>query len=511
MKNLLLQLLIITIFSFNSFGQNDVTVLNGYEYVYVPNLKYKNGSNDVWNIVSKVKLTLNDKGFQIITKTTYNGLGFLKNKALVVSVNHSRICEGCGVKKVTLKFYNSRGEIVYISKGKGLCLVGLQCEVNKATKKALKKIKDLNYKFDKSKIDVINYPEVEKSNETEKSLKEYYASNKLDNIEGIYKSYQDNVMSSSYKIGIKKKDDKYIAIILDVEKKTGNPWNKGEVKAYFEPSSMNNFYSVKWLMGNKTENNTFASIENNTILSIEFNNPKTKEKIISKFIKMYPNSIEKKSNSYVSKSFGSGFFLTKNGIIATNAHVVDNAKSIKIQINNEVGKINYNAKLLLVDNKNDVALLKIDDENFKELSLIPYSFIENADVGEKTFTIGFPLKNLMGNNYKLTNGIISSTTGVSNDLRYYQISVPLQPGNSGGPLFNENGNIIGITTARLNEKSAGTNIENVNYAIKISYLLNLYNMLPENIDLNKIPSTKKELKEQVKVLKNYVCLIKVND
>jgi len=117
----------------------------------------------------------------------------------------------------------------------------------------------------------------------------------------------------------------------------------------------------------------------------------------------------------------------------------------------------------------------------------------------------------MGTNYKVTDGIVSAISGIEDDMRYYQISVPLQPGNSGGPLFNNQGDVIGITTARLNSQAIGADIENVNYAIKISYLLILYNMLPNAEKLSTSPTnTKKELQDQVKILKNYVCLIKVN-
>lgn len=116
----------------------------------------------------------------------------------------------------------------------------------------------------------------------------------------------------------------------------------------------------------------------------------------------------------------------------------------------------------------------------------------------------------MGSNYKVTDGIISSKSGIADDVRYYQISVPLQPGNSGGPLFSKEGNVIGITSARLNGKAVGTQIENVNYAIKSSYLLSLYNMLPNSTRLTTTSTVAtKELQDQVKVLKNYVCLIKV--
>jgi S1-C subfamily serine protease len=252
-------------------------------------------------------------------------------------------------------------------------------------------------------------------------------------------------------------------------------------------------------------------MENEAILSIEFKNPQTGEKRTDKFIKMYPQAEGEISFNKVQKSSGSGFFLTTDGVIATNAHVVENAESIKIQISNEIGNFEYNAKVLLMDSKNDVALLKIEDENFKGLSEIPYSLIEKAEIGEKAFTIGYPLNDVMGTNYKVTDGIISSVSGIDDDMRYYQISVPLQPGNSGGPLFNSKGDIIGITSARLNSKAVGTEVENVNYAIKISYLLNLYNMLPNSEELKTISSqSTKELQDQVKILRNYVCLIKVN-
>jgi S1-C subfamily serine protease len=274
---------------------------------------------------------------------------------------------------------------------------------------------------------------------------------------------------------------------------------------------MKDLYSVKWHMGNKEPFETFGLLENEVILSIEFKDIKTGEKKQDKFIKMYPAASGdvtfKKDNS---KSSGSGFFITTGGVIATNAHVIEGASIIQVTVANEIGSFTYEAKVLLVDSKNDVALLQVNDEKFKGLTSIPFGISENSDVGSKVFTIGYPLNDVMGSNYKVTDGIISSKSGIGDDVRYYQISVPLQPGNSGGPLFNKEGNVIGITSARLNGQALGTQIENVNYAIKSSYLLNLYNMLPNSTKLSAISTLgSKELQEQVKILKNYVCLIKV--
>ena len=212
----------------------------------------------------------------------------------------------------------------------------------------------------------------------------------------------------------------------------------------------------------------------------------------------------------ITTSSGSGFFISTDGMIATNSHVIQGARKIEVNISNESGTFTYNVEVIFNSPQNDVAVLKINDSKFKKLNSLPYGISTNVEVGEKVFTIGYPLNDIMGTNYKVTDGIISSKSGIADDVRYYQISVPVQPGNSGGPLFNKDGNVIGITSAKLNSKAVGTSIENVNYAIKISYLLNLYNMLPNSSQTqNSSQLAGKELQEQIKTLKNYVCLIKI--
>ncbi len=175
-------------------------------------------------------------------------------------------------------------------------------------------------------------------------------------------------------------------------------------------------------------------------------------------------------------STGSGILVSKDGVVANNAHVVKGGTTYEVSMSNELGSFDYNAKLLKTDYENDVALLQIDDQNFRGFRALPYKLNHKADVGEAVFTIGFPMSEVMGDNFKVTNGIVSSETGIKDDVRYYQISVPLQPGNSGGALFNSEGDVVGLTTSRLNEEAVGTSIENVNYAIKVAYVTNLLYM-----------------------------------
>lgn len=496
---ILLSLLIITV---TTFGQT----LDGYKYVYVQTLTYQNGGTDIWGISSKLRTYFSNKGFTVLTEASTPPIEVRENPCLLLRclINHTNIVYG--TNEVTISLQNCKDKVVISNTG-GATAKSVQDDFNKATKKAFSVIELMSYNFNPNKTPQFDFPIVEKTSETEESIKAYLIASKIDPIEGIYKSYQSDHLSY-YKFGIIKQGEKFKAIIIDSDLKH---WEKGEVKAVFEQSSMKDLYSVTWNMGNKEPFETFSLLEDEGILSIEFKDQKTGEKRQDKFIKMFPytlgNGAFKKDNT---KSSGSGFFITVGGIVATNAHVVEGASNIQVTVSNEIGTFNYEAKVLLVDSKNDVALLQIDDEKFKILNSIPYGITENSDVGSKVFTIGYPLNDVMGSNYKVTDGIISSKSGIADDIRYYQISVPLQPGNSGGPLFNKEGNVIGITSARLNEQAVGTQIENVNYAIKSSYLLNLYNMLPNSAKLSITSDiATKELQDQVKILKNYVCLVKV--
>jgi len=501
--------LLLSLSALLSYGQKEVEVFNGYKYIYLPPLTYQNGGVDIYGIASNTRSYFTEKGFGILVdKSEPNNIPkeVKENPCLVLTCQIEHPSPNGFSNSVTLTFLNCKNQLVYKTKGSGSMGMNVEGDYRIAVRKALKDFSSLKYRYTNSLTPEIEYPKVETSNETENSLKTYFDTNKIDVLEGVYKSYQSESLGY-YKFAIKKKDGKYIAIILEADNKI---WKPGEIKATFEISSMTGFYSVKWYMGDKTPFETFGALENEALLSIEFKEQNGQKKQ-DKFIKMYPAADSKTTFKKSSGASGSGFFLSANGLIATNAHVVEGAKSIEINLSNELGNFTYKAKLVLIDSKNDVAIIRIEDETFKGLNPLPYGISEKAEIGEKAFTIGYPLNDIMGTNYKLTDGIISAKSGIADDVRYYQISVPLQPGNSGGPLFNKEGNIIGITSAKLNSKAVGTTIENVNYAIKSIYLTGLMNMLPDlNIPAPSNQLTNKELKDQVKILKNYVCIINTN-
>lgn len=205
---------------------------------------------------------------------------------------------------------------------------------------------------------------------------------------------------------------------------------------------------------------------------------------------------------------GSGILISKNGYIVTNHHVIVNTSDIEVEFKYKGEIKSFKAKLIKSDIVNDLAIIKIDDPNFNNLSNIPYNFkTRSSDVGSSVFALGYPMAlSIMGKEIKFTDGKISSKTGFKGDITTYQTTAPIQPGNSGGPLFDYKGNLIGINSSGLDKSVA----DNVSYSIKTSYILNLIDVLPESIPLPSSESlATKPLTEQVKILSDYVVLIKV--
>lgn len=217
---------------------------------------------------------------------------------------------------------------------------------------------------------------------------------------------------------------------------------------------------------------------------------------------MYANAAKKAVEESLPKEWtGTGFALTNNYIV-TNNHVVEGAKTISIQGVNGDFNHKYGAEVVKTDKVNDLAIIKVNGTTIPSSS-IPYAVkVGTAEVGEEVFVLGYPLTSTMGEEIKLTTGVISAKTGFQGDVSIYQISAPIQPGNSGGPLFDSKGNVIGIVSAK--HKGA----ENVGYAIKTSYLKNL---MESAVSANILPKTNKmthqNLSGKVKMAKNCVYYI----
>ena len=332
----------------------------------------------------------------------------------------------------------------------------------------------------------------------ESTLRNYYTSYG-DVVEGIYESTAptNGTKGNKYKLGLKKMNDGSYALIYLDGANLFDDWSEGEVKAFLTPTSTQGIYKAKWLMLNK-------SISTDYYITLSAGTMQVRgEGTTETYIKMYPTAEMEAKNS---ASSGTGFFLSNDGYIITNYHVVENARTIKISGINDDNKTSYTARIEITDKQNDLAILKITDSQFRKIDRIPYAFKFNtSNVGEDCFVLGYPLISTMGMDIKLTNGIISSKTGYDGNIAQYQISAPVQPGNSGGPLFDKQGNVIGIVQAKH------TQAENAGYAIKSIYIRNLVELLPTTIAF---PQTnqlaKKSLPQQVQLASKAVCVIIVN-
>lgn len=167
-------------------------------------------------------------------------------------------------------------------------------------------------------------------------------------------------------------------------------------------------------------------------------------------------------------STGTGFFISQNGYLVTNAHVVGDYENIAVK--DRTGRIR-SALVIAIDKQRDLALLKVDG-NFPALRIDQTG---RTMKGQRVLAIGYPQVSIQGSESKVTDGVVSSLSGLRNNDDWIQISVPIQGGNSGGPLINESGTVIGIVVATVNAQKflsiTGSLPQNINYAIKAKVLL----------------------------------------
>ena len=181
------------------------------------------------------------------------------------------------------------------------------------------------------------------------------------------------------------------------------------------------------------------------------------------------------------QSTGTGFFISDTGYVVTNHHVISGAREITVT-SPTTGRT-APASVVLQDKNNDLVILKVNDPDaVGPLPSLRIADTASVKLGQSTFTLGFPLGEVMGSTPRLSTGTVNGLFGIRDDPRLLQVSNPIQPGNSGGPLFNEKGELIGIVVSGLNAQyfyeNDGIIPQNVNFAIKVGFLKNLIEMLP---------------------------------
>lgn len=203
------------------------------------------------------------------------------------------------------------------------------------------------------------------------------------------------------------------------------------------------------------------------------------------------------------KTGGTGFIIDGKGYLVTNAHVIAGARHIAV----ENSKGEYIARIVYTDLQKDIAILKIDDKRFKPFASIPYAVSKSSgDLAESIFTLGYPRNEIV-----YGEGYLSAKTGFKGDTLSCQIDIAANRGNSGSPILNKNGEVIGILNGRQ------TNTEGFAFAIQGKYIFRALEELKKSdtsfqrVKLNSRSSISGlERKFQVKKVEDYIFMVKVN-
>ncbi len=359
---------------------------------------------------------------------------------------------------------------------------------------------DNNFNIEFSKPTILPY-----SSWTEDRIKEYMQQKPTSSIEGIYKIYESE-SNGSERVAIFEFSGTFYAITLDYIKDLYHYESLyvGDIRMVLNKVE-DNLYDVKYCNRKAGPHSNFDLLAEHKDRLLSMSNDGRNYN----YIKIYPQSSSTTEQSKIAPSIqlkgtGSGFVISNN-IIATNYHVVKDANSIIVSFNVNGTMQDFNANILSTDKTNDLALLSVVDSKFRPFKSTPYSILlKSIDVGASVFTMGYPMTNVLGNEVKVTDGLISSKTGYNGDIVTYQISAPIQPGNSGGALFDKKGHLVGITNAGI------SSADNIGYAIKSSYLINLIDSAPVNISLPKgVDISGKDLPSLIKLYSPFIAIIKI--
>ena len=215
------------------------------------------------------------------------------------------------------------------------------------------------------------------------------------------------------------------------------------------------------------------------------------------------NKFKKKIEPGVSVKFGgTSFMIDPKGYLVTSAHVLKDAKKIYVQ--NQDGE-DFLAEIIHTDPLTDISIIKINDVDFKPTKQLPYGFSKyTTDLSEPVYTLGYPKDEIVYN-----EGYMSAKTGINGDTMACQLTISANPGNSGGPVLNKYGEVIGILNARQ------TSANGVVFATKSKNIFRLLESIKEedsenNIKLQNNSSIRGiDRSHQVKKVQQHVYMVKV--
>lgn len=319
------------------------------------------------------------------------------------------------------------------------------------------------------------YPIVEFS--SSKDFTERFYSGDLSPVEGIWKWEDWDEQIAIVKNTLDVQDCDYVGITYSIP---------GNVQWFVKPGTI--WFSIKTIGNDKYE-----------VRNANGGKPSTMTQLDALILEINTNNnlsrlhLQSPLRRRTGPSSGTGW-LSDSGYIITNHHVVDGAQKLKVLYH---GK-EHLAELVLKDEQNDIALLSITDA----CSMPPaFKFSQGKpQLGQEVFTVGFPQTGILGKSAKYASGEISSLRGIQDDPRFIQTSLPVHGGNSGGPLVNDKGEVVGMVTAKIDTmaflEKTGDVAQNISYAIKRQYIEMLTSSVEKKTICGKIFEGKAAAQEQ---------------
>ena len=352
-------------------------------------------------------------------------------------------------------------------------------------------------------------PEFDKTEHNEKSIEKELENRELKPLEGIYihqfiNPYTKQLIALKFGVLMVSETEYQMIYLSGFEgvlyliglTEPSRAWKTGDVYGYFKKTEKENLFEAQIFEVNKSLNlNGTAKIENKNLRI--YSNDK-----LTTYMRVFPDS-----GSYeVPVSSLTAFALDDKHILTCNHGLTDTDLEIFVKgINGDFSK-KYKAYIVSKDKQLDLAIIRLVDSTIILDNVIFPKAKGEKSISEKVFVLGYPMSTMMGDDIKLTDGLISSTSGIGGSLKEYQISAPIQPGNSGSPCFDEKGNFIGVVNSGI------VLANNVGYSLKARYVedfLKNQNIIFETEaedNLIEMP-----LVEKVKKLKKSIYLIELTD
>ena len=262
------------------------------------------------------------------------------------------------------------------------------------------------------------------------AIGKYLAHKELAPIEGVW--IWD---SNHYEVAIIRnhtehyKEYDYVGVVTDTRV---DAWARGQIKMLLKETASPQAYSGAYFDAGHNELGTMFFLSSQNLIEFTFPDQYGNQHR-TMLIRNFPKESQMQRIAEAENSSGTGFFVTQD-VVATNYHVIREAKQISLS----VGGTAVHADLFLKDAQNDLALLRINSANLpstvatlKAVKCLAIGNSDGARSGDAVFTIGFPLSGLLTATPSVAQGLISNSSGIDNDPRMFQISIPIQAGNSG--------------------------------------------------------------------------------